>query len=90
MHITGKNYKWDTSSSALEINLKAIRENCRNCLKETGVPIMAVVKANAYGFGAAVIAVAEEETGIEAFATARVSEAMVLKNAGITKDILIF
>ena len=51
---------------------------------------MAVVKANAYGFGAAVIAVAEEETGIEAFATARVSEAMVLKNAGITKDILIF
>lgn len=51
---------------------------------------MAVVKANAYGFGAAVIAMAEAETGIEAFATARVSEAMTLKDAGITKDILVF
>lgn len=83
--MTEKNY-----SSHLFIDLEAVRQNCRDVIKRTGKPLMAVVKANAYGFGAVRIAKACEEGGASSFAVSRLAEALELREAGILKDILVF
>ncbi len=77
-------------SSVLEINLASVRHNCSVYINTAGVPIMAVVKADAYGCGAVAIAKAAEAAGIEAFAVARVGEAKILREAGIREPILVF
>src|SRR5436309_15306187 len=52
--------------------------------------IIAVVKANAYGHGAPSVAVALQEAGATMLAVADIEEAIVLRNAGVTTEILIF
>ncbi len=69
---------------ALEHNVKVIK----NRLSE-GTQIIAVVKGNAYGHGAATIAPELERLGIKHFGVAAMSEAWELRDAGITGDIVI-
>ena len=52
--------------------------------------IIAVVKANAYGHGAPAVARALQDAGAKLLACADIEEAIVLRKAGITADILIF
>jgi alanine racemase len=52
--------------------------------------IIAVVKANAYGHGAPAVALALQEAGAKILACADIEEAVVLRNAGVTIEILIF
>jgi alanine racemase len=52
--------------------------------------IIAVVKANAYGHGAPSVAVALQEAGATMLAVADIEEGIVLRNAGVTAEILIF
>jgi alanine racemase len=52
--------------------------------------IVAVVKANAYGHGAPAVARALQDAGAKILACADIEEAVVLRNAGITAEILIF
>jgi alanine racemase len=52
--------------------------------------IIAVVKANAYGHGAPAVGVALQEAGAKLLACADIEEAIVLRKAGVTADILIF
>lgn len=54
-----------------------------------GQQLMPVVKANAYGHGAALIARELQGMGIDAFAVACISEGVDLRKNGITGDILI-
>jgi alanine racemase len=51
---------------------------------------MAVVKANAYGHGSVIIAKEAQSAGAEFLAVARLNEAMLLRNGGITLPILLF
>jgi alanine racemase len=74
----------------LEINLSAVEHNTRVLLERTGVAMMAVVKANAYGMGAVPIAKTILKCGATALAVARFSEAAALRSAGITAPILVF
>ena len=75
-----------------EINLDAIRSNLEN-MKANIAPettIMAVIKTDGYGHGA--IPIAKELEGIEyisGFAAATAEEALILRQAGIQKPILI-
>lgn len=74
------------------INVSAIRENIKNLYRHmpTPKPIMAVVKADAYGHGAVAISVQiEDMMEIYGFATATAEEALELRSAGITKPILV-
>lgn len=64
--------------------------NTRAVLRIAGIPLMAVVKANAYGFGALEIARTELNAGADQLAVARYSEARLLREAGITAPILVF
>ncbi len=73
-----------------EVDLGALRDNFRLVReKADGAAVIAVVKADAYGHGDAVVAPLFEREGADAFATACLSEALRLRAVGVTKDILI-
>ena len=52
--------------------------------------IVAVVKANAYGHGAPAVALALQEAGARILSCADIEEAIVLRKAGVTAEILTF
>lgn len=75
-----------------EIDLAAFRHNMavvRELVKR-GSRIMAVVKGDAYGHGADVLAVEALKCGAEYLAVARLNEAVDLRNRGIDAPILLF
>ncbi len=65
-------------------NYAVIREKCAE-----DVAIMSVVKANAYGHGAAKVAQVLEGCGSDWFAVSNLNEGIELRRAGITKPVLI-
>ncbi|MHB8819201.1 MAG: alanine racemase [Bellilinea sp.] len=74
----------------VEIDLSAAAHNTRAVLEIAGVPLMAVVKSNAYGFGAVEISRTVLSAGATQLAVARFNEARTLRQAGITAPILVF
>ena len=77
---------------ALQSNFRAISEFlAANSSPEGAAPgIVAVVKANAYGHGAPAVALALQDAGARILACADIEEAIVLRKAGITAEILVF
>lgn len=73
----------------LEVDHSAIAHNTRYVLEVSKVPLMAVVKANAYGFGAEEVARTALKAGATWLAVARCGEALALRAAGITAPILV-
>ncbi len=69
---------------ALEHNYRALRSNL-----EPGCRFVGVVKANAYGHGAAPVAKKLEALGAEYLAVACLDEAVELRESGVTAPILI-
>lgn len=77
--------------SWLEVNLRQIEQNLdlyKKALKKD-VQIMAVIKADAYGHGDTMIARALSAKDVSLFAVSNIDEAVGLRNAGITGEILI-
>jgi len=74
-----------------EVNLDALTANVRALKQQVGpeVELFAVVKANAYGHGAAWVARAALAAGATRLAVHRVDEGVELRQAGITSPILI-
>ncbi|AUN93547.1 alanine racemase [Pseudazoarcus pumilus] len=70
------------------IDLDALRHNYRLARARHGARMLAVIKANAYGHGAVQCARALEDEA-DAFAVAFIDEAMVLREAGILRPILL-
>ncbi|MDO5155851.1 MAG: alanine racemase [Eubacteriales bacterium] len=73
-----------------DINLDAIRNNImtmKNCIPQDK-KLLAVIKANAYGHGAIEVANALDDLS-DYYGVACIDEAIELRNAGITKPILI-
>ena len=78
---------------ALQHNYAAIDAFLREGAREAGVPppgVIAVVKANAYGHGAAPVALALEQAGATTLACADIEEGIVLRRAGVRVPILVF
>lgn len=74
-----------------EIDLDAIAHNVKGLKKHIGdkTELMAVVKANAYGHGAAQVAKVALESGASRLAVNRVIEGLELRRAGIDSPILL-
>lgn len=74
-----------------EVDLEALSHNARvlQAALAPGCRLMAVVKADAYGHGAAHVARRLEQDGIHAFAVACLEEGIALRRAGIGGEILI-
>ena len=88
---------------AIDDNLRAIADSrpasnpdlrLRPPTRPTAIPprpaIIAVVKANAYGHGAAPVGLALERAGAAMLACADIEEGIVLRRAGVTLPILVF
>jgi alanine racemase len=75
----------------LDVDLDAVSANVRAVADHVGdgTRVCAVVKADGYGLGAVEIARAALAAGAERLAVARVDEAAVLRQAGITAPILL-
>lgn len=82
--MNGKRAAWlEINLNNLDYNINSIK---RAISKET--KIMPVIKADAYGHGAVVLAKFLKSLGIDRFVVSLVSEAMELREAGIEDDIL--
>lgn len=75
-------------STQLIIDLDAIRHNIRAVHDRAGVPVMAIIKADAYGHGAVEIA-RHIDGDCAFFGVSSILEALELRQAGIEKPILI-
>ncbi|MFN3598332.1 MAG: alanine racemase [Aquificaceae bacterium] len=74
----------------LRIKKDHIRKNVESLYKYSGKPLIAVVKADAYGIGAIPISLLlQDMEEISAFAVACVEEGIELRKAGIKKKILV-
>jgi alanine racemase len=72
------------------VNLQAIRRNARALSDFAGQPVLAPIKANAYGHGAPRVALAlEQDDHVVGFAVATASEVLELRGAGVSKDIVL-
>ncbi len=76
--------------AALQSNFRAISEFLAANAVGPAPGIIAVVKANAYGHGAPSVALALQGAGAKLLACADIEEAIVLRKAGVTAEILIF
>jgi len=87
-------------STFAHVDLAALQSNFRaisaflvetSQLNRQNTPgVIAVVKANAYGHGAPATAMALQHAGATMLAVADIEEGIVLRNAGVTAEILIF
>jgi alanine racemase len=74
--------------AGIVVDLAVVRANARLLRATAGVPLIAVVKADAYGHGMVACARAAQEGGAEWLATATVEEALALRAAGIEGPVL--
>jgi len=74
----------------VEVDLAAVVENARTLARISGVRLLPVVKADAYGMGAVAVSRALEAVDPWGFAVATVEEAGALRTAGISRPILVF
>ena len=75
----------------LEISRRALTNNVRQLRSRLapGTMLMAVVKANAYGHGAAETSRTLQAAGADHFAVATLAEAIEVREAGIQRPILV-
>ncbi len=73
----------------LEVNITALKKNLNLVRTITNnKEIIAVIKANAYGLGSVAVAKALLESGLSTFAVAILDEAVILREGGISNNII--
>lgn len=81
------------SLDAVQANLRAVRAQVEREAAAAGLAapgVIAVVKANAYGHGAAAVGPALSAAGASMLACADIEEGVALREAGVTAPILVF
>lgn len=72
-----------------QVDLDAVRHNFLEVKKFTKSKVCCVVKADAYGHGAARLAMEYEKLGADFFAVSNIEEALQIRRAGVAAPILI-
>ncbi len=75
--------------ACIEVDLDAIAHNHAIIRQHTGVPVMAIVKANGYGHGLVPVARRLLQAGAAQLGVAFIEEAICLREAGIQAPILV-
>jgi alanine racemase len=73
----------------IRIDLDALTHNLRALRAHAGVPVMGIVKANAYGHGLVPVGLHLQASGVEALGVAFLEEGVALRKAGVTVPILV-
>lgn len=91
MVIKMKSAAFKTERAWIEVNVENLRHNVETLKKvmQPGCELMAVVKAQAYGHGAVLIASYLNKMGVVAFAVATIEEGIILRKSGVCGEILI-
>ncbi len=71
------------------VDLDRLAFNLRSIRAHVGVPVMAIVKANAYGHGLVPVALHLQAQGVEQLGVAFVEEGIALRRAGVTAPVLV-
>ncbi len=73
----------------MEISIQALRDNAQTVVQTVGVPVIGVVKFDGYGVSLEEAAKAWQSAGATMFAVSESWEALSLRQAGFTEDILL-
>ena len=74
----------------VDVDLGALQRNAAAIAARAGVPLLPMVKADAYGLGAIAVARALESVGPWGFGVATIEEGAELREAGIARRIVVF
>lgn len=74
----------------MEVDLGALTRNARAAQSRAGVPLIPMVKADGYGLGAEPVARALEPLEPTAYGVATISEGRGLREAGISRPVIVF
>lgn len=74
----------------VDVDLGALRRNALTLAQHSGVPLLPMIKADAYGLGAVAIARTLAPLGVWGFGVACVAEGEELRDAGIDSPLLVF
>jgi len=74
----------------MDVDLEAIARNARTSQHRAGVPIIPMIKADAYGLGAERVAKALEPLEPYAYGIATITEGRALRRAGIIRPLIVF
>lgn len=77
------------SRAWVEVSLAAVVENARAVARTSGVRLLPIVKADAYGLGAVAISAALESVDPWGFGVATPEEGVELRASGITRPVLV-
>jgi alanine racemase len=73
----------------IRVDLDALTHNLRALRAHAGVPVMAIVKANAYGHGLVPVGLHLQAQGVERLGVAFLEEGVALRRAGVVVPILV-
>jgi alanine racemase len=73
----------------IRVDLDALTHNLRALRAHAGVPVMGIVKANAYGHGLVPVGLHLQRQGVEQLGVAFLEEGVALRRAGVTVPILV-
>ena len=82
--------KEPTQDTWIELNLPNMAWNLKKIKQHIRVPVMAVIKANAYGHGLLEVGRFLDKSGIDALMVCKLSEAIQLRESGVKCPILNF
>jgi alanine racemase len=86
----GSSHRARAGRARMEVDLDAVRHNLGLTRRLAGgARVMAVVKGDAYGTGAGVVAPFLERCGADAFAVDSVAEGIALREAGVRRPIMV-
>ena len=85
-----KNDTFGYRDPRIDVNLDNVVWNYGQIKKRVKVPVMAVVKANAYGHGLVEVSMALETAGVDCLMVGKLQEAVTLRSAGVKCPILNF
>lgn len=88
--IQTKNRQEPIHDTWIDLNLSNMAWNLKKIKKEVQVPVMAVIKANAYGHGLLEVGRFLDKSGIDALMVCKLSEAIQLRETGVKCPILNF
>jgi alanine racemase len=74
----------------VEVDLGALLRNARRLSRRAGVPLLPMVKADAYGLGAAAVVRALESLDPWGYGVATVDEGTALRSIGVSRPIVVF
>ncbi len=77
------------SRAWVEVSLAAVVENARTVARVAGTRLLPIVKANAYGLGAAAVSRALEQVDPWGYGVATIDEGAELRAAGIARPVLV-